>query len=101
MRGLEIIAAILRESLKADSLNVLLDQTLTLILSRNTLVLEKKGAIFLTDARSLVMASQQGMEPALQEHSHHVAMSHCLRDQMERLVYVADLDTHYDPPPAR
>ena len=96
VKGLEIVAAILRESLKADSLNVLLDRTLTLILSRDTLVLEKKGAIFLTDAGSLVMASQQGMEPALQEHSHHVAMSHCLHDQMERLVYVADLDTYHE-----
>lgn len=46
VKDLEIIAAILRESLKTDSPNVLLDRTLTLILSHSELALKKRGPFF-------------------------------------------------------
>ncbi|KAF0144061.1 MAG: hypothetical protein FD153_377 [Rhodospirillaceae bacterium] len=67
LKDQEIVATILRASLKANSFVGLLDRTLALVLSRKGLAPERKGAIFLAEAGILTMAAQQGMEPALRE----------------------------------
>ena len=80
LRDQEIIASILRISLRPIPLAEMLAQTLNLVLTKHELWLETKGCIFLVEGegRELVMQVKQGLPDSILETCERVPFGRCI-----------------------
>ncbi|MBF0094253.1 MAG: PAS domain S-box protein [Alphaproteobacteria bacterium] len=80
LKDQEIVAAILRESLRPEPLETLLDSILALVLSSHGLSLEARGAVFLCDesGTALILGSQQGLDPDTVSSCSRIPLGNCL-----------------------
>jgi PAS domain S-box-containing protein len=80
LRDHEIVAAILRLSLGRMSLQEVLEETLSLVLTSHGLGLESQGVIFLVedDTRELVLRARQGLPDGIVDSCARVPFGRCL-----------------------
>jgi PAS domain S-box-containing protein len=80
LRYQEIIASILRVSLSPVSLDEMLAQALTLVLTSHDLRLENKGCIFLIEdaSQALVLKVRQGLPDSIMDTCSRIPLGRCL-----------------------
>ncbi|MEA3275511.1 MAG: ATP-binding protein, partial [Pseudomonadota bacterium] len=101
LRDQEIIASILRDSLRPVSLDEILWQALSLVLTRHEMELEHKGCIFLVDTETeeLVLKVREGLPDSILDSCGRVPFGQCLcglAAENRTLLHIDRVDDRHD-----